>query len=254
MFLAENDDHWQPDSDQWMIGKKFIFTPSVERSQSEVRWLGYRHGQNYAHRVELGDEQVPIEDSYGFNQSLSRELSPMDEVFVSMEIGISKSSELAWKFDYRGAIYLFQLDVADQSLTISSTDSKFETVDIWIETKEFSEPDVLVEFSSIDQELAVLINGNAYFQKVLPDRDLPISNAPIDIGSAGGDLAINRIRIWRDLYYSPQGPGGVVGESDFRSAAGLIVLGDNVPLSVDSRSWDEPRLKESEVIGKVISN
>jgi DNA-directed RNA polymerase subunit RPC12/RpoP len=249
-FRGPNGKHFLPTSNQWTIGDEFVFSGS---NQDDIHWLGFQPSRNYAHRDTLKNDRFPIEDSYGFNQSLSRKLNRTDELFLTMDVKTTGASVLAWKFDHRDAVYLFHLDVPDQSLTISSSESEFESVDVWIEGKEFAKPTVKVEFSTIDQQLGVWINGNEYFHNLLPERESAISQTPIDIGAVDGNLTVDRIRIWRDLYYSPQGPGGVEGESVFQSSSGLIVLGDNVPLSVDSRSWDDPRLKESNVVGKVIS-
>jgi len=263
MYRGRESNHWKPISDKWLLDQSFMFLPNKSDpgeppvSGDAIGWLGFQHQRHYSHQRkstnEASDLPHPVEDNYGFNQSLSRDLNPMDEIFVSIDATISASSVIAWKFDYRGSVFTFEVDASTRQLFVTSTDAAMPAERISLNPNEFVEPDLLIEFSSIDQRMLVLINGNEYFQRELSGSSLSVSKQLLDFGASGGELAINRIRIWRDLYYSPQGSGGVDGRFSFPPADGLILLGDNVPISVDSRSWTDPRVTESNVIGKVIS-
>ena len=103
----------------------------------------------------------------------------------------------------------------------------------------------LLEVSVMDRQLTVAVDGELLFDPV--DYDIPKpgpgpNDSAIGIGAKGGSLALSDIRIFRDVYYtsalaySPRRPFGVdspyvLGPDEF------FVLGDNSPVSNDSRFW-----------------
>ena len=69
----------------------------------------------------------------------------------------------------------------------------------------------------------------------------------VSLGAAGARLVFHRVRIQRDVYYTP-------GE-DLRTSYKLdknnyFVLGDNSPDSRDSRAWPEPGVPAENVLGQ----
>jgi hypothetical protein len=216
-----------------------------------IHWLGFHLSKNYSHRPDENRVQIPVEDFYGFNQSTSRNLNPMDEVFVCIE-AISTNGCLYWTYDYRGRRFVFRLDVENQDLTVNDSDVELAAVRVTLEGEtDSSNRKILVEFSSIDLELVVWINKREYFRQTLPESDGPVSHSLLDFGAAEGQLTIDRIRIWRDLYYLPATAGESGAGGKFAAADGYILFGDNVPISVDSRHWPTQRLAPAKIIGKV---
>jgi len=73
---------------------------------------------------------------------------------------------------------------------------------------------------------------------------------PLAIGAKGLGVVLENLRVYRDVYYTQQGWRGLnrptrLGEDEF------FVLGDNSPVSVDSRAWAEGEsVKSNSLIGK----
>jgi hypothetical protein len=64
-------------------------------------------------------------------------------------------------------------------------------------------------------------------------------------------LQIADLRVWRDIYYlDPAGFSRPWQADDAVARGDLAVLGDNPPVSVDSRNWQQP-LAQSAVLGRV---
>ena len=69
----------------------------------------------------------------------------------------------------------------------------------------------------------------------------------------GLSAVIRRLQVFRDLHYlDPQGLG-----RDWSTAAPLgndevLVLGDNVPISRDSRHWPQPGVPRDQILGPVL--
>ena len=73
---------------------------------------------------------------------------------------------------------------------------------------------------------------------------------PLAIGANGSELAIQRLQVYRDVYYTPPThsiPAVVrkLGPDEY------FILGDNSPISVDSRSWmGGETVRESQFVGR----
>lgn len=76
----------------------------------------------------------------------------------------------------------------------------------------------------------------------------PWVERPARIGATGAMISISDLRLYRDVYYTPKNDADVksfqLGDQEF------FVLGDNSPVSVDSRCWDSPGVPEQSLIGK----
>jgi signal peptidase I len=117
-----------------------------------------------------------------------------------------------------------------------------------------------IEASLIDRRLTVSVDGRLLFEPydfeaavMAPGRSL----GPVSLGVVGdGHATLSGIRIYRDVYYTdalsnaPRRPFGV--EEPFRLGPDeFFVLGDNSPVSNDSRFWPErPVVRREHFVGK----
>ncbi|MDA7932902.1 S26 family signal peptidase, partial [Mariniblastus sp.] len=108
---------------------------------------------------------------------------------------------------------------------------------------------VQIEFSSFDRVLRVAVNGTELWTYPLDPAGVPITQTILSFGGNSDVVKIDRIRIWRDLYYFD---ADAAKPPQKRAIAGFFVIGDNVPLSLDSRHWKQPGVAIESVKGKVI--
>ena len=90
----------------------------------------------------------------------------------------------------------------------------------------------------------------------------PLADQPLAIGAEGLGVVLDHLRVYRDVYYTEPSFAAVgrplVGyaASDGASAQALgadeyFVLGDNSPISEDSRTWTQDRFVSHEsLVGK----
>ena len=233
--------------------------------QSNLAWVSYIQRRCYATKKDPS-KIVSIEDSYGFNQSLTRDLNATSEIFLETEVEYAPSDEIGVRFYQNGVGYEFLIRVDNSSLSFRKLGIESESNDV--EQKTFNSDLIRggkfsLEFSSFDQQLFLLINQQQIFSTLIESKngDLPSpansdgSTQPdkvqIELGLGDSKSRFHRARIWRDLYYLPA-PGISASHTlPNDSKDGFIVLGDNVPLSIDSRHWPDPVVTAEFVVGTV---
>ena len=76
---------------------------------------------------------------------------------------------------------------------------------------------------------------------------------PISVGGFAAPLEVTDLLVWRDIHYlDPWGVGQPWSMPQPAASGQHLVLGDNPPLSDDSRRWQDPLLSRDAIIGKVI--
>lgn len=74
--------------------------------------------------------------------------------------------------------------------------------------------------------------------------------APVRIGVQGLDVRLETIKLFRDVYYTRGGGRNGIDRACRLADDEYFMLGDNSPVSLDSRSWKSPGVKTHMLIGK----
>ena len=93
----------------------------------------------------------------------------------------------------------------------------------------------------------VWINGKKVYEKKMDPSYQSVAVRPLEIMAAHGKLRVNRIRIWRDIFYLP-GPDDVPLTAPNEH---FVLLGDNASVSIDSRNWKQTGVARGSIIGIV---
>ena len=254
--------------------RKFNFDSSPDGRK--LQWFQFCNQRNYAHTSDSetpptdGEIQAwPIEDHYGYNQSLARKLNVVDEIFVSLNFLPVATRGIAWRFANGANSYEFAIDVEQKELAISQLEVSsglaidHATQRFQLAESLFANAEIEVEFSTIDKMAVILIGGTEVtrFQlesapeKKRAERSKDDARQLLRLGAEvvpGAEQSpIGRVRIWRDIYYLVAEENGGQSQTLVGSPDGFLLLGDNQPVSIDSRHWPDVSVSKTDLIGKV---
>lgn len=121
----------------------------------------------------------------------------------------------------------------------------------------------LVEMSLFDRQLLFALDGEVIYQRPLEPLVLPAkigddaakNSAPEDVGpvrfgAQNLHVSVSDLTLYRDVYYTRGDGRHGVNEPYRLSSDEYFFLGDNSPVSLDSRSWTNAVVRDHMLIGK----
>ncbi len=248
-----------PDSRWGSVGGRFAHSPNSDDEATD--WLVYHH----AHRMYAGERadrppevvESPITDRCAYNQLRPRrdeDVHPVSDLMLSLCLVEARG---------QGLLILRATDGRDEFQTrLDPIRGRYEIlrngrpVPAAIGRIPPFRDELSVEFSLFDEQLLLAFDGEVRVQwpyDPSPGISKP-SSQPLAIGARGLGVVIRDLTIYRDVYYArplgPHNPQGVdepleLGEDQY------YVLGDNSPISEDSRTWTAgPAVPASLLVGK----
>ena len=199
-----------------------------------IDWLTYVHWRRSAGNPPTIAES-PVFDEDGYNQTVSRQLNPVTDLMLICRLSATGHGTLRLKARDGREEFQIALDVGSGAIAVARGGRTVETVQAGAGL--LDRPTELL-LSLIDRQIIVAIGGRQRlcYRYEPPARPVRTTSKPFAIGDSGLDVRISRLQIWRDVYYTPP-PGG--GPAPTRRLAGdeFYILGDNSPISRDSRPW-----------------
>jgi signal peptidase I len=236
-----------------------FFHRAIADAPDQVDWLEYRHWQ--PDRGSYG----PVRDYNPYNGIDLPGEHRVDDLMIEAEIAPSPALRaVVVRLSNRADHFLATIPVDQKgSLEVRRNGRKLNLVPTNAVLRS-SPPDsakfVRLEASVMDRRLTVALDGQLLFEPFDYDDPAigPVTYAsPVALGVLGtGRAAVGRIRIDRDLYYTevlanaPRRPFAV-GSAYLLGPNEFFVLGDNSPVSNDSRFWPgSPVVRREMFLGK----
>jgi signal peptidase I len=232
-----------------------------------IDWLVYGHWRRGGRPGEV--VATPITDVCGYNQDRPRReeaVRPVRDVMLSFRIADTLGRGLLWlwatdgweqfavRVDPQGGSYTVLHSVAARqgkgqgkgTVPFSSDENRDSPQVIAAGKLPSALNGMTLEVSLFDQQFLLAMNGRpvAVWPYDRPDGAPPPPAEPLAIGSQGLGVVLQSLRVWRDVYYaSPLDEVAAANlEKGFRLGGDeYFVLGDNSPISEDSRTWPEAR-------------
>jgi signal peptidase I len=110
----------------------------------------------------------------------------------------------------------------------------------------------VLEMSLIDKQVVIALDGKPImnpwpFEIAMTAQPARI---PVRFGARGIDISLTELKLYRDIYYTDARGRHAINRPYELQEDEFFVLGDNSPVSHDSRRWDHPCVNRSHLIGK----
>lgn len=217
-WRGDEGSHWRCEGDRW----------TCAASAGATDWLTYHH---VAAHPAAQDKASPVQDLDPYNPALGRQLNEVRDLVGQCRL---TASEVVLQFRIHGYLLRWNL-AAGQAIARRGEEQLAST-----STARGPRHDSHLAWGLCDGRLWLVINEQIVLQHELPGGSVnELSAAPLALGVSGsGDCQIQDLQVWRDIYYlDPQQRAGS-WQSEPLDADEYALLGDNPPLSVDSRMWE----------------
>jgi signal peptidase I len=216
---------WQRTGDGWR---------SVSPT-AKVQWLDYIHWRRTTASLPSAIEDSPILDEDGYNQAVSRQLNRVTDLMLVCKLSAVGNGTLLVKANDGRETFQVSLAPATGAITLARSD---RVVQSFQAAAGILQKPTELTISLIDQQIVVAIGSReevVYRYEPLATA-IQANLAPYSIGASDLDVQVSRLQIYRDVYYTP-----ATRASDSKSCLlgpeEYYVLGDNSPISRDSRPW-----------------
>ncbi len=239
---------------------KLVCTGVLE-GPAAARLLGLSNAAEFQRAVKQLAEQSHvgiITDTYGYNhpQAAEAPFAIHDLIVEATVQSLSETGEFRIRMTDGWHWFDAVFDFGEREVELFSDRSDKPLRSANMPRGLFSGP-VLVEMSLFDRQVLLTADGEAMFPPLLytaEKRPRKALREPVMLGAARGHVRVEHLRLFRDVYYTPKHAGAASSTlSDDRFSVGpgeLFVLGDNSPVSVDSRLWDSSTIPQRLLIGK----
>ena len=245
---------WRSDREEtrWQeITGGFRIAPADDAPAATLDWLSYRHWRCTPNPLPRSDEE-PVRDNYGYNQGLSRHLQVVLDLMLVCRVELAGGGQLLFLGHDGHESWEIEIEPEQQRLALRRQGKLVDAAD-WPATTGGQPLDLV--FSLFDRQLILAVDGQTLLSRPLPVAPGPLqpTSRPFAIAASALTAEITGLQIYRDVYYlDPTNrlgdwlPGLRLGKDEY------FLLGDNVPLSRDSRSLPSAVTRKS-LIGKVLA-
>ncbi len=240
-----------PASKAWTAGRSFTFDGNVSDAANEC--LRFHPRRCVATKLAT-NQPVTLEDWYATNTLVSRSLNPTNDFWIAITFEFSSACRFSIELNLDHQTHVLDFDFAQNQATHQGNSHPLPRVDASSQTSDRNMAHV-IEVITFDRRVIAWLNGKEVVRFNLQvSGERGYSTVPFLIRGHSPKLTIHRLQLWRDIhYFDVMADRTVSGAPELRTGVGeFLLLGDNVPVSIDSRHWPQPAVHGSRLLGRVI--
>lgn len=249
-LTAEPADAWQQQGTRW------ISLPN-KSGDATVPTLTYHHWKCYRHGGPR-DEPGPIHDVYSFDQALSRTVNATEDSIIQLEITTDADSRIAVVRDFAGGRLEVVVSRPAGQVLVQRIDEGGAATHLQRASipPNLSTERTTLEIATLAERVGIRLGGQplAWVHWKSGSATAPSSRV-MCLQVHSGSVTVDRLRIYRGIYWFDQLPGLRVPATESRvfsvPPGHYFVMGDNVPVSKDSRDWEVPYVPVEAISGFV---
>jgi signal peptidase I len=219
---------WQPDdARRWKINDDVW--EQIDTSDESMSWLHYQHPSARG-----------VTDDVTYNAGLTRKLNLVSEFMLATDLHAIGEGSISFELDDGSASARIVLELPEGSVSLTESRQLGPTYQLSAAGRErLASGSVLLELSNFDYELLLVIDGRVELRRPWPRLKAAGTSHPFSVGVRGLEVSLRQLTVYRDIYHSrrangavlPPGPRWQLGPNEY------FLLGDNGPVSIDSRVW-----------------
>ena len=246
--LIDNERLWLDESE------RTLHVRGVIHSALKNRLLTASDNKEYVQAIEtlaVQSHYAPIADVYGYNGEYGSG-NEVRDLMVSLECERADAGLLIVDMHTGDRTLRMTLDATTSTLFVQDLRTK-ETVATYSVPGSILASPFVWDVSTFDRQVILAFNGEPLAVPIdlaEPSGEISLSSVPLRIGARGGPINLSRVRIYRDVYYTRGREKHAVSEPCVLADDEYFVLGDNSPVSADSRSWESAGVPRRLLVGK----
>ena len=237
--------------------KKLLSFQGALPAEERERWINRTTDEDFhkaINKLYIRSHYAPISDEYGYNQRYEGVTNyRVPDVMLEFELDqVPSTGELTARLAHGRTQVDCEFDFAARTMSV-----RFNTLSQVAATvalpSSVGSGSHQITASVFDGQLVVGIDEQPLGEPIpLPESAVeppaPWVERVARIGAKGAAVSVRNIRLYRDVYYTPKNEAG--GKQFQLADDEYFALGDNSPVSVDSRCWESPGVPERSLIGK----
>ena len=210
-------------------------------------------------------------DDAPYNGQLSRKLNLVHDFMLSTHLTCQGKGSLTWTIDDGRQPLAIQIQPAAGTIQLLDHGRPLLMQTLSESSRQrLAHGEVLLELSTFDRQLLLAIDGQVELQYPLQLGVLPAGTRdPFVVTVTNLTVSLREAALWRDVYYGARPVGlGSWGTTVTRknisakhqtacwqlASDELFLVGDNAPVSIDSRVWPQAGIPRHLLVGRVIGS